>query len=599
MNIRSYYLLFMLLVARCCVAQINPAEGARLNYNQVMFEYDKLPGASVYLVQVDYDSVTSAFVAPVVEQRDSATATMISGLAFGKKYVWRYAALQADGKMVWQGPYHFQIVADAFISRGIISFNTTINDPGSSGLIVIDGTHTIVDRNGNLVWYLNNVNWFFKLGVMNVSRNGVTVTNKDMDITPRIFDLRLTRAGTVTCLKDSFAIEMGLDGKILWQAPNNGQINEVGGEGYNHDFKRLDNGHYMVLGDELWRRLPPYTDTIKMRKKYPKRGFFNGGEYAGVEFGTVIEYDKKGKILWSWRSRDYLDKDPFKPLERDRFFNFITQPHINAFSTDAKNEFVYVGFRDLCRIIKIEKSSGQVVDSWGVKVPTGGALHQVPIYLQHDANVLPDGNIAVFNSNDYPGRDSFASVLIISQQPADSGKVIWRLNCDFDSMDCTLPRNGGNVDLLKNGNYLVCMGNADRIFEVTKDKRIVWQGEMRAGEVDGIKYGHRLYRAHYISSLYPCYFTFVTGADTISKKKLQFNIRVFNKGSEDDSYHVKLTNARGKLLREFNTDTVAALKSVTLLVDAGEHISTGGKIEISIQSANNPDFERKRWVVVR
>ena len=74
----------MLLVARCCVAQINPAEGARLNYNQVMFEYDKLPGASVYLVQVDYDSVASAFVAPVVEQRDSATATMISGLAFAK-----------------------------------------------------------------------------------------------------------------------------------------------------------------------------------------------------------------------------------------------------------------------------------------------------------------------------------------------------------------------------------------------------------------------------------------------------------------------------------------------------------------------------------
>jgi hypothetical protein len=257
-----------------------------------------------------------------------------------------------------------------------------------------------------------------------------------------------------------------------------------------------------------------------------------------------------------------------------------------------------VGFRDISRIVKVDKRTGEVVNSWGAKTEGKDANHFADLYLQHDANVLDNGNIVVFNSNNYPGNDSTSNVIIISQQPADSNRVIWRFDCNFDSLDRHMARNGGNADELKNGKYLVCTGNSDIIFEVTKDKRIVWQSEIRTRPKDSITYAHRLYRAHYISSLYPCYFSFETIEDTVSRKSQGFNIKIFNKGSEPDTYNVKILSPSGKLLLQFITGAFQPNQSTAFKINPGKHFKKGDKIEIDITSQTNPDFERKRWVVV-
>ncbi len=598
MYIRISNLFLLLLCTICACAQILPAPGSKLNYNQIMFEYDKVPGASVYQVQVAVDEGGSSFKNCVAVQKDSATATMISGLAFGKKYKWRYTGIKAGKKPEWHGPYDFEIVADTFISKNIFSLKIIKKDTSNRGLIIMDGTHTIVDRNGNLVWYLTNVDWIPTTKTRRVTEGNLTKVHNDVTVGPNISDLRVTDAGTITYLKDSVAAECALNGNTLWRAPNDGQVNSYGSESYNHDFKRLANGHYMVLGNELWRKLPAYADTEAIDKKFVLRTTFNGAEYVSTEYGTVIEYDKTGKVVWSWRSSTYLDKDILKPASEMPYYMFTSKPHINAFSTDQKNEFVYVGFRDICRIVKVEKSSGKVVDSWGMQFPTGEARHRVELHGQHDANILPDDNIAVFNNNDYQRLDSFANVIIISQQPADSGKVIWRFDCDFDIRERTMKRNGGNVDQLKNGNYLVCMGNQDRIFEVTKSKQVVWLGEIKQNQPEAVTYTHRLYRAHYVSSLYPCYFTFYTDADTVGKEASNFNIRLFNKGSEDDGYVVKVSVA-GDALKQFTTNTLRAGSSTRFFIEAGKPLNKGQIIEVGIQSVTNPDFVRKRVVVVR
>jgi hypothetical protein len=595
-------LIFFILVtlALNCQGQVMPAPGAKLNYNQVMFEYEKVKEAGIYLVQVAEGTSVSAFNHPQVEQKDSATATMIGNLRFGKKYQWRYAGLIPGRKPEWHGPYNFEIVKDTILEKKLVNLVVTKNDSASNagGLLVIDATHSIVDRYGKLVWYLPKINWHSELGTTTKIVNRQSVKTITRATTPVIFDLRLTSAGTITYLSDSNAQECNLDGRLLWKAPNDGKVSGFEGEHYNHDFKRLSNGDYMVLGNELWHPLQPQDyDTTRGHRKFADRRYFNGREYAKVEAGTVIEYDKQGNVVWNWNSYNYLEYDPLRPKIRNQHIEYPLKAHINAFSVDKKNEFVYVGFRDICRIVKVEKSTGKVVDSWGLRLYFGGANHPVGLHQQHDANILDDGNIAVFNSNDYPGADSIPAAVIISQQPADSNNIIWQFNCRLDSPERQESRNGGNVDQLKNGNLLVCTGTTDRIFEVTKDKNVVWQAELIGVIKDSITYLHRLYRAHYTSSLYPCYFVFETDLDTVTKKSPGFNIRVFNKGSENDLYDIKIV--AGSFIKQFITDTIAPGRSSTYAISSIKNLSKDDRIELCISSQTNPEFVRKSWITVQ
>jgi hypothetical protein len=506
------------------------------------------------------------------------------------------------------------------LRKNIMTLVVTKNeaDANAGGLIVNDCTHSITDRNGELVWYLANVNW--KLTQVRSSRSGAAVnkTTKSLgmrtaparlEIRPMIYDLKLTPYGTITYLEESYTsirdsigqivpLERDLAGNILWTAPNNDKFSESAGAFYNHDFKRLPNGNYMVLGNEEWRKLPGYHDTEAVKKKYGEIQTYGGQDYGRVEFGTVIEYDKKGNEVWSWNSNQYFDSDALKPIGNPKL-NFLLRPHVNAFGVDRKNEFVYVGFRDVSRIVKIEKATGKVVDSWGTASPQTEAQQTVNFHHQHGANILDDGTIAIFNDNDFPGRDSVPGAIIFSQQPTDTGNIVWRFDYDFEKFNRRATRTGGNVDQLNNGNLLVCLGDIDKIMEVTRDKKIVWEAEIKANEKRSFSYFHRLYRSHYVSSLYPCYFIFETSRDTVKRKSADFNIRLFNKGSENDAYHVKIVSSSGTFSKQFSIDTLAPNRSTTFNIDAGKQLHNHEKIEITITSKTNPDFERKKWVTVQ
>jgi hypothetical protein len=583
---RLLVLLACLMEMLCATAQLNPKPRAKLNYNQVMFDCTKVKGAGMYVFQLAEDTTGASFEHVLLEQKDSAPATLISGLQFGKKYQWRYAGLVKGQAPVWRGPWHFEITTDPLLQYGLINFDVLKNEAGNNagGLIINDCTHTIVDRNGNMVWYLPKINWH------------PIMVKKNIEIKPQIFDLRLNPCGTITYLANALADETDLDGNNLWKGPDNGEVSGGSTELYNHDFKRVANGHYMLLGGEQWRKLPAYKDTAGFFKKYPSRKIIDGHEYGEVEFPTLIEYDKKGKVIWSWKGEDYFDPDAFDTTKGI----FELKPHVNAFSVDQKDEFVYIGFRNVSRIVKIEKKTGKVVDSWGDKTSVRMPARFVGLHRQHDANILNDGTIAVFNNNDYPGLDSFASVLLISQREEDSSNnyVAWSFSCDLDSLNRHDERNGGNVDQLPNGNFLVCMGNMNRIFEVTRNKKIVWDAALVPEGKAGNNFFHRLYRAHYISSLYPCYFTFVTNEDVLQAGPPHIQLKIFNKGSESDTYQVKMNSASGNYLADITTETVPANSSLNVNVKSDHPLKGGDLVEVVVSSKTNPDFVRRSLLTV-
>lgn len=236
-------MVFVSLASHFLFGQVSPQPGAKLNYTQIMFEHGKVKGADEYLVQVDLDEAGLSFQHPVAIQKDSSTALMISGFEFGKKYVWRYTGL-VKGKMLgWQGPYDFEILSAPYVNKNFCRVRVTQNDSltHAGGLIILDEARVIIDRNGNFVWYLPPDN------------DGRTKPAMGRGSSVLINDLRVTPQGTVTLINATRAEERDLKGNILWQAPRQlnsaptvtGSVPHYGR--YNHCFKKLGNGDYMVI----------------------------------------------------------------------------------------------------------------------------------------------------------------------------------------------------------------------------------------------------------------------------------------------------------------------------------------------------------------
>ena len=581
-------------------AQILPAPGAKLNYTQVMFEYEKVKGVPLYLIQIAEDIPGTSFERCLITQKDSSTATMISGLEFGKKYKWRYAGVTGSGPLAWRGPYHFEIPEDTLLRLRPLDLKVSVNDSANQGgLIINDASYVIYDRTGRPVWYLPQP-WQFKFTRLSNDPKNPRYKLQQMDVLPRCVYLSLNPYGTITYFSDSSIIESDLNGNKLWQKHFCTTPSEMGENAYNHALMRMPNDHYITLGNEMVRRMPARLDSIG-RIKYPQRDTINGIAYAPVEFGTVLEYDKKGDLVWTWNSEDYFDRYGSVPKD-----NMTLQAHVNALSVDRNNEFVYVGFRNINRIVKVEKRTGQVVDSWG---PRSGLIdslagatvpkHDLYIYRQHNADILDDGTVLIYNNNDYPNTDSLPSVVIFSQRPESDGQVVWKYYYELDTPTRHIGRIGGSAQQLKNGNILVCTGTSNHIFEVTRDKKIVWQAVMKSNDnIPDVIYHYRLCSAYNISSLYPCYFTFQTDQDTIKKSSPLLNIRIFNEGSEYDSYDVKLSSTTGEVLAQFTSDTITSGRSVTIPLMSGQQLTDGHKMEITVSSKTNSDLQKKSWVII-
>ena len=134
---------------------------------------------------------------------------------------------------------------------------------------------------------------------------------------------------------------------------------------------------------------------------------------------------------------------------------------------------------------------------------------------------------------------------------------------------------------------LICMGMLNRMIEVTKDKKeIVWDGFYDYEGVDtAFRNSVPLYRVHYISSLYPCYFT-------VQKNENNTEIQIFNEGTNNDSYNVNFLTASGESFKKSNTEIVESNKSVKIKIDPKSFPANTKKIIVSVISDTNTDLKK-------
>jgi len=430
-------------------SQVLPKEGAALNYRLVGFSVvEKINKGQLQIAMGNFESEDS-FTENIIKTISIDSNKIITEVPFwGCRYTWRL--ISSDNSNTAKTPlYHFYTSLVPEIDTSIVRLR--IIDSAKKyvdAYVLLDSKRVMYDMKGKPVWFMPN----------KVYKDYIS---QHVNLEPR--DLKLSCKSTITYLMNGQAYEINYNGDILWKGPNTGEVVGDNTERYHHELTRLCSGHYVVLGEEkdvLW---PP------------------GNKYRShATFGTIIEYDEKGHVVWSWKTSAYLPKSDLIYYHTGTDTTFKSPSvHENSFYFDEENKFIYLGCRDISRILKIKYPEGNVLSTYGETFKPGYTTEASKGLFcnQHSIHRSKNGYLYVFNNNVCkPGAPPEVLVLKEYNHNKNKLKKIWEYQCefgqDFSKIDKTV---GGNVIDLPDASIFVSMGGEyPRIFIVSMDKELIW-----------------------------------------------------------------------------------------------------------------------------
>lgn len=476
--------LLLLVTPFITIAQILPKEGSDLNYRLVAFSFPRNKSSTVYKLEIAEGNYKNAALFKknvIVSAKSSSNKVVAEVPAFGAEYTWHIVYDSAKKK---ESPlYHFTTQKTDRIDTTKYRLKILQPTTGFKDMFVaIDAGGVFYDVNGIAMAFLPEVN---NLGGF-------------------VADLEFTKDSTMTFNFIRSGYETNLNGDIIWQAPkynpvNGGTVIDV----YHHNITKLSNGNYMLLGMEFIPSkaiIRKDTSYISLRNETPiPEGYSNG------VYGTIIEFDKAGNVVWSWKDSKHLlgtDFDYFNPQGPDTVFRF--DPHSNSFYYDEQNGFVYLSYRNLNRIIKIDYATGKIVETYGDVFKPGMTSQGGGFFCNpHGIRRSAEGNLYFFNNNSCRNTDSMPSVVVF-KEPAykgDSVKKVWEYICTMQGNYSKRFGAGGNAIELPDRSMFVCMGNEfTKLFIVSPEKKELWAGlPERHVETDNVWVPVKQYRANIIT----------------------------------------------------------------------------------------------------
>jgi hypothetical protein len=483
--LKIFILLF--LATSCVFAQVTPKEGSKLNYRIIGFSFPEKSTTASYKVQVasgNYDN-DNAFQKNIVVTVAAKENKIIAEVpSFGKQYTWRVVYLDDHSKATKSELYHFSTMMSPNVNPDSVHMRVVSNTGKYRDYYVfVDGNKVLYDMKGNPVWFFPKID-SLDLGSIHLR------------------DLKRSSFGTITVIVDERIYEINYNGDILWKGPGNDKAKTDSinfQNSYHHEFMRLPNGHYMTMGFEqdIWR-LPGKVDsnTFTLLKGKIIRDS-NNVYYQKMYFGTLLEYDEQGNISWKWSGADYFKgSDLNKRMIQNEIFD-LNDTHANAFYFDEKTQSIYISFRDINRIIKIQYPSGKVLGVYG-KLYTPGMDRRMKNGLfcgQHSCRLSQEGYLYLFNNNICHSR-ALPTILMLKEPKSgkDTLEKIWEFECPMEELASNATTGGffnfgGNVFELPDSALFVCMGGLyGKLFIVNRDKNILWSARPEKWDKDAGKW---------------------------------------------------------------------------------------------------------------
>jgi hypothetical protein len=232
--------------------------------------------------------------------------------------------------------------------------------------------------------------------------------------------------------------ELDWDGNVVW---------EYNDPWMHHDYQRLPNGNTLIL---KWEEMP-HSMVKKVKGGYNAKG----DDPLRMLGDVVIEVTPEGEVIRDWKSWHHLDprKDIICPLDHR-----LEWTHANSIHLSPKNEWV-ISFRRISTIIRVAPRSGKI--KWRYK--------DEEMSHQHDAKYTPYGTMTIFDNGVHRRSVEYSRAIEIDPK---TKKVIWEYTDNPPFTMFTVM--GGCVDRLPNGNTLITETSKGQVFEVTPEKKVVW-----------------------------------------------------------------------------------------------------------------------------
>jgi len=305
------------------------------------------------------------------------------------------------------------------------------------------------------------------------------------------------------------AIEIDMMGKQVahWKPT------EMGILGFHHDIIELPNHNLAAIGVEM--KSIEYT--------------VDGQEEPishNVVGDLVVEFERNGNLVNVFSTFDFLDPAVYKEDFHSTFWDqFIPVSggtkdwtHTNGLVFDPKDDSFILSVRHLDWLVKIDRSSGNLVWLFGEE---GDFELEGPgkwLYHPHAPQLLDNGNIMLFdNGNLRPGVPHEKLYSRAVEYSIDEANMTARQVWEYQGAEPFYSQFVGDADRLPNGNVLISDGGRVldiskpiqdpsnikwcRLFEVTDDSDVVWEAQMK--DLSGDVLGYTSYRAIRVPSLYP------------------------------------------------------------------------------------------------
>lgn len=178
------------------------------------------------------------------------------------------------------------------------------------------------------------------------------------------------------------------------------------------------------------------------------------------KFHRIVEIDLKTQsILWEYDLKK-MHPELFKDVSEQQFRG-LDMTHVNSIRYIAKNPFtnvpaVLIIIRNISRVLLIEKHSKKVL--W---------MSDLRFEYPHDARILENGNLLVFNNRKFSAYSTAEQVDMINNA------TVWGYR-SFTENEFHSPIMG-SAQRLDNGNTLLTQGTRGHVVEVTAEGEAVWE----------------------------------------------------------------------------------------------------------------------------
>lgn len=237
-----------------------------------------------------------------------------------------------------------------------------------------------------------------------------------------------------------------------------------------HDFERMPNGDYLMI-------------TYKLRRDVDLSAW-GKGKHENVLDGEVQEKTPAGKLVWRWNSKDHITLDETQTWPSPRAYRLPDGTkaydliHLNSVQPDGDG--VVMSARRMNAVFRVSKATGDL--TWKI----GGATRKETLTVlgdtkdqtfgaQHDARLLPDGDVTVFDNR--TGIDAPRGVRFHLDLAARTATVVGQVSDPKVDFSGAL----GSTRILPGGDWVEDWGSNNPMTELTSTGKVVFRMYFKGG----------------------------------------------------------------------------------------------------------------------